>query len=229
MMRRCRSSTIYAEIQALAKGAKSLLIEHQSTSPETGEHTILSDLELAPGCYGGALLFKADSKECRPCPFAATCGPKSAAMLARIKTELAPWLTEREKERKAAAIASDKKYRDRKRAESSEPPKPRGRPKKATAATSTLSAATVTHEWVLERQSQLEAWTTAGNYPMARQLRGRVAEIVKVAAYAHKLTLVLARAPSHAELAKKIGVTRSAAQNRARILRTLYAAGGPWH
>jgi hypothetical protein len=46
------------------------------------------EISGAPGCYGMGTLFKAESNECSTCPFGATCGPKAALQLERIRAEM---------------------------------------------------------------------------------------------------------------------------------------------
>ncbi|TXN07949.1 hypothetical protein FV222_01560 [Methylobacterium sp. WL103] len=55
----------------------------------------MTDLSLAPGCYGFALSFKAGSPECSTCPFAGQCEITGAEQLARRRLELG--ITVREK------------------------------------------------------------------------------------------------------------------------------------
>lgn len=44
--------------------------------------------DLAPGCFGRALTYKAESAECSSCKFAELCGPRSIERTNRIREEL---------------------------------------------------------------------------------------------------------------------------------------------
>ncbi|AMB48375.1 hypothetical protein [Methylobacterium sp. AMS5] len=48
----------------------------------------MTDIALAPGCYGFALSFKEGSPECSTCPFAGRCQAIGAEQLARRRAEL---------------------------------------------------------------------------------------------------------------------------------------------
>lgn len=91
-----------------------------------------------------------------------------------------------------------------------------------------LPAATVTREWIADKFSRLKKWNI-GPDPRARQWHGREREFVNAAAAYYRLRRRSGRAPSLGELATEIGCTRSAAQNRMRVLTALFAVGGPWH
>lgn len=62
----------------------------------------MTDLALAPGCYGFALSFKEGSPECSTCPFAGRCAVIGAEQLARRRLELG--ITVREKRAPKAAV-----------------------------------------------------------------------------------------------------------------------------
>jgi hypothetical protein len=46
------------------------------------------DVKLAPGCFGGALLYRASASECSTCVFASRCAPLSATRLAGVRAKL---------------------------------------------------------------------------------------------------------------------------------------------
>ena len=91
-----------------------------------------------------------------------------------------------------------------------------------------LPAANITTDWIGDKHARLKQFTS-GNTPLARQLRRRKSEIVRAAATYHRLANALGRAPYLSELAAELGCSRAAAQNRVRVMTTLYDVGGPWH
>jgi len=91
-----------------------------------------------------------------------------------------------------------------------------------------LPVETVTHDWMADKLARINLWVK-GATPLARQLRGRERELVKVAAVYQMLCARTGRQPSHAELARNLGCTRAAAQNKRRLLVRLYSSGGPWY
>jgi hypothetical protein len=103
-------------------------ISTDAQAPATTGHDPLS---LAPGCYGMGLTYQEPSAECRLCPFAATCAPKSATILEWLRaTGCKSWEeTDREAARKRQA-----RCRERKRPAV---PVKRGRPRKPIAMSST--------------------------------------------------------------------------------------------
>lgn len=46
------------------------------------------DLSLAPGCFGLAMTYRDDARECGACPFASACAPLAAENLAILRAEL---------------------------------------------------------------------------------------------------------------------------------------------
>ena len=46
------------------------------------------DLNLAPGCFGLAMTYRAGARECSICPFASACAPLAAENLAILRAEL---------------------------------------------------------------------------------------------------------------------------------------------
>jgi hypothetical protein len=86
----------------------------------------------------------------------------------------------------------------------------------------------VTRDWMADKLTQMNLWAK-GTTPLARQLRGRDRELVKVAAVFQILCARIGRQPSHAELARNLGCTRCVAQNKRRLLVRLYSSGGPWY
>lgn len=50
--------------------------------------TVEPEQELAPGCFGSAMTYKATARECRECPFVASCAPLSERRLAELRRKL---------------------------------------------------------------------------------------------------------------------------------------------
>lgn len=48
----------------------------------------MTNVHLAPGCFGAAVAFRPDSAECAPCPFAPECGVKARASIATLRASL---------------------------------------------------------------------------------------------------------------------------------------------
>lgn len=46
------------------------------------------DLALAPGCFGGPLLYRPEAIECKSCPFKEVCAPEAAARLLALRDRL---------------------------------------------------------------------------------------------------------------------------------------------
>jgi hypothetical protein len=44
--------------------------------------------DLQPGCFGSALTFRAETQECKTCPFFTNCGPLSLQSLERLRGKL---------------------------------------------------------------------------------------------------------------------------------------------
>lgn len=101
-------------------------------------------------------------------------------------------------------------------------------PTRAAGLARAIPSATINREWCADKLALLKAWT-AGTGPVARKFRGREHDLVRAAAHYHAITAEFGRQPSHAALAGRIGCKRRTAQNRARVLVSLYAVGGPWH
>lgn len=48
----------------------------------------MTNVHLAPGCFGAAVAFRPDSAECAPCPFASECSVKARASIATLRASL---------------------------------------------------------------------------------------------------------------------------------------------
>ena len=97
-------------------------------------------------------------------------------------------------------------------------------PRATTKAARGIPLEIVSGEWMAEKITRLRAWIAAatGNHS-AVKLRGRERELTMVAAHYHRLHAALGREPSQDQLAAKVGGNRRTAQNKLRILASLYS------
>jgi hypothetical protein len=213
-------------------------VENRDNAHGTGQ----LDIKLAPGCFGGPLLFRAGAKECVACPFMERCGPiaterlialrknlkDSRAVIEKKTLRLAPADPDAiepgyETPEKAKERAQARERQRRKRVRDAVPSFPAPAPVPTPAAASSPEADRA-REW----HKQLIAWT-AGTGPRQRKLRGREIEFVKVRVLRERLATELGREPTPGELAKRLDADRDVVRRRLAVLEQLEQPEGPWH
>ncbi len=183
-------------------------------------------LLLAPGCFGLAMTFGIDAKECVPCPFRERCKPLAAQNLIMLCDERANDL---EFQRDLAERRTHDRARNRKdKAKSRAEMKTKVPPRRYAIAPVALTPGTLA-----KRKTELIKWLTR-NEPRSRQLREYQKEILVDYVVFQDERIRMGRDPGPTAFARALAsrtglsVTTSSAQKRLARLCRLECAGGPW-
>lgn len=184
------------------------------------------DIKLAPGCFGLAMTFSIDAKECVPCPFRERCMPLAAQNLIALRNEreVDSEFHKEFDERKAHDRARNRKAKAKSRLKLD--PKAPADPHPIVAIELTLAA-------LAERKAKLVKWL-AEEGPRQRQHRKHQKEILAdytIFQYARRRMSGDPGPTAFAQvLTNQTGrtVTISSAQKRLARLCRLESAEGPW-